>query len=139
MDLQFIDHYTIRVKKSELPAIRKFYISALGLKEGFRPPFDFPGHWLYLGDRPTVHLMGNAPEKEPKPHAKAPTGKFNHVSFRAKNIAATRKRLKKLGMKFHEQAVPHFPLYQIFLTDPVGVQIELTFKVANKRNGGSAA
>jgi len=55
------------------------------------------------------------------------TGKFNHVSFRCKNVQAVREKLKAQGLKFREAPVPDFPLHQIFLHDPAGLMIELTF------------
>mgnify|MGYP002137710046 CR=1 FL=1 len=32
------------------------------MKAGNRPPFPFPGAWLYTGDHPAVHLVGVARE-----------------------------------------------------------------------------
>jgi hypothetical protein len=42
---------------------KRFRINALGFKEGFRPPFNFPGVWLYCGndkaDDGVVHINGS--------------------------------------------------------------------------------
>ena len=64
---QRIDHYSIRTRDVE--ASRNFYTEIIGLRVGPRPPFDFPGLWLYSGEPPAdldhaernyglVHLMG---------------------------------------------------------------------------------
>lgn len=127
MEIQFIDHFTLSVRPHELAALRAFYTETFGLKEGKRPAFNFPGHWLYLGARPVVHLAANLPEDAVVPDGVMATGKFNHVSFRAKDVAGTRKRLTDLGVKFREAPVPGFPLHQIFVHDPMGLMIELTF------------
>jgi hypothetical protein len=42
-------------------------------------------------------------------------------------VPGVRKRLTELGLKFREAPVPGFPLHQIFLHDPAGLMIELTF------------
>ncbi len=127
MDLQFIDHFTLSVRPHELESLRDFYTGTMGLEEGRRPDFPFPGHWLYLDGRPVVHLAANLPEEFDVPDGTMATGKFNHVSFRCKDVEATRKRLSEKGLKFREAPVPGFPLHQIFLHDPAGLMIELTF------------
>ncbi len=129
MELQFIDHFTLSVRPHELELLREFYTNTFGLEEGRRPDFPFPGHWLYLDGRPVVHLAANVPDDIEVPDGKMATGKFNHVSFRCKNLDAARQRLNEIGLKFRETPVPGFPLYQIFLHDPVGLMIELTFDV----------
>ncbi len=127
MELQFIDHFTLSVRPHELEPLRAFYTDTLGLQEGPRPDFDFPGHWLYLNGRPVVHLAANLPDEIEVPDGTMATGKFNHVSFRCKDVERTRQRLSKRGLKFREAPVPGFPMHQIFLHDPAGLMIELTF------------
>ena len=55
MALDRLDHYSIRT--TDLDTTRDFYVEVLGLSEGYRPTFDFPGHWLYCGERAVVHLI----------------------------------------------------------------------------------
>ena len=43
-----IDHTTLRCRPDELPAMAAFYTDLLGMVEGPRPAFPFPGHWLSL-------------------------------------------------------------------------------------------
>src|ERR1700691_5388477 len=117
MPLARIDHVTILC--SDLARSRAFYAEALGLVDGDRPPFNFPGAWLWLGDRAVVHLVGG------REVTSKDTGSFDHVAFAATDLDATRTRLKKTGVMFREQPVPGLPLHQIFFKDPDGVQIEL--------------
>ena len=56
MPLGTLQHYTI--EPSDLERTRNFYCDVLGLENGYRPPLDFPGYWLYSGGVATVHLMG---------------------------------------------------------------------------------
>lgn len=60
MPLEKIDHYAIRTLKMD--ETKEFY-EALGLYSGPRPDFPFPGHWMYGGDSPVVHLVGIDPDK----------------------------------------------------------------------------
>ena len=59
MEIKRIDHYSIRTLDVE--ASRKFYTEIIGLKVGPRPPFNFPGLWLYSGEPPADldHAEGN--------------------------------------------------------------------------------
>ena len=41
MPIHKLAHFSVRT--GALDASRRFYCNVLGLREGFRPPFDFPG------------------------------------------------------------------------------------------------
>jgi catechol 2,3-dioxygenase-like lactoylglutathione lyase family enzyme len=129
MQLHGMNHVTINCAPADLAALREFYVAALGLTEGRRPDFSFPGHWLYLDGRPVVHLAGRA-TIAPGTRAPARGGAgFDHVAFTAEGLEAARARLDSAGIGYEEAPVPGFPLHQIFLTDPLGQRIELTFPV----------
>src|SRR4051812_22964016 len=63
-----LNHFSIRTL--DIDATRDFYERVLGLTVGPRPPFPFPGLWLYRGDHAeyanaVVHIIGmdrNDPE-----------------------------------------------------------------------------
>ncbi len=84
MALQGLDH--VSVNCADLAKSRAFYAEVLGFRDGARPPFPFPGAWLYLGGRPVVHLVGDAPSRPE-------TGGIDHVAFEAKDIDAVRAHL----------------------------------------------
>jgi len=50
------------VRTTALDQSRKFYTDVLCFRDGLRPPFKFPGYWLYRGgdeaDFGAVHLIG---------------------------------------------------------------------------------
>lgn len=122
MPLSQLDHVTILC--SDLARSRAFYAEALGLVDGDRPPFNFPGAWLWLEGRAVVHLIGG---RNPGTMG---TGSFDHVAFAASDLEGTRARLTKAGIPFREAAVPGRPLHQIFVSDPDGVTIELNVNLA---------
>lgn len=134
MPLTRLDHYSIRT--TDLETTRDFYVDVLGLVDGDRPPFPFPGYWLYVGDRPVVHLIGIDADDpsglidymgEDRKEAFTGSGAVDHVAFNGEDIDEQRERLKKLGIEIRERDVPNMPLQQIFLQDPNGITVELNF------------
>ncbi|HEY0878222.1 MAG TPA: VOC family protein [Zeimonas sp.] len=135
-----IDHYSIRTE--DVGAVVAFYGKTLGLVTGPRPPFDFPGAWLYRSERDGqpvgaafVHVIGAVPganaglhdylgERE---HAARGTGAFDHIALRVEGLAELRSRLARHGIAFRERTVPLLGVHQVFLEDPCGVTIELNF------------
>jgi catechol 2,3-dioxygenase-like lactoylglutathione lyase family enzyme len=120
MPLHGLDHVTINC--SDLAASRAFYSEALGMQDGERPPFPFPGAWLYLGGRPVLHLVGGAPSESPT------TGSFDHVAFEAADFEAMRQHLVAMGVGFQENDFASIGLKQLFFPDPDGVKVELNFR-----------
>lgn len=139
MQLTHIDHFTLRVSPQQLPELLGFYTRVLQLREGARPAFPFPGHWLYAGGQAVVHLAGNQPEGESEPLPSLPTGRLNHVSLKASGLRSTREHLAALGIDWQEAPVPGMPLHQVFLRDPVGLKIELTFSSAELDQAGPSS
>jgi catechol 2,3-dioxygenase-like lactoylglutathione lyase family enzyme len=146
MEIKRIDHYSIRTLDVE--ASRKFYTEIIGLSVGPRPPFDFPGLWLYNGEPPVdldhasgnygiVHVMG-ADRSNPQAlidymggadpdTRKGDTGALDHVAFAVTGRAAMLERCRRHDVGFFERAVPGLGLHQVFIKDPNGVTIELNF------------
>ncbi|WP_218509260.1 VOC family protein [Variovorax sp. dw_308] len=138
MSIAKLAHYSIR--STRLEASRKFYVEVLGLREGFRPPFDFPGHWLYRGgdeaEFGVVHLIG-IDKDDPQGlddylGAKGEetlygSAAVDHLAFLATNLPDMHRRLDQAGCVFRERTVPSLGLHQVFVEDPSGVTIELNY------------
>ena len=62
MQLERLDH--VNVRTANLAAMVAWYERVLGMRSGARPPFPFPGAWLYIGDHACVHLVGVAKPQE---------------------------------------------------------------------------
>ena len=139
-----LNHYSIRT--TDLDACERFYCGLLGLVVGPRPPFPFPGLWLYTGDtgvwaNAAVHIIGidrNDPaglkqylgdRDEAGLHG---TGAVDHVAFFATGLAETLQRLRSQGIELRERTVPLLNLHQVFVDDPNGVVVELNFPAAEK-------
>ena len=122
MTAQQLDHFTIEC--ADLERTRSFYCDILGLADGFRPAIGIPGHWLYCGGAPVVHLMKRGCGDRPDDHS----GRLDHIAFRCTDPDAMRARMRAHDMPFQETAIPAFGLLQMFVRDPDGLQIELNFR-----------
>jgi len=58
------------------------------------------------------------------------SGAVDHVAFFATGLADTLARLKDKGVECRERTVPALGLYQVFVTDPNGIVVELNFPAA---------
>ena len=121
MPISGLDHYTIGT--ADLDRAVAFYEKALGLENGPRPDFDFPGAWLYADGRPIVHLFENPTLRDRR------TGPLDHISFNADDMDEALKRLDRLGIGYTRREVPGGRMLQVFLHDHDGIRIELNFKV----------
>lgn len=122
MSISGLNHFTIRCMPSDLPELVAFYTRYLQLEPGERPAMPRPGHWLYKDHRPIVHLYASVDERH-----EGPTGALDHISFSAQGLAQTRAFLREDGIAFDEFPLPGTSIHQIFLKDPRGLKIELTF------------
>lgn len=126
MSLRRLDH--VLVLTDDLEATRAFYCEALGLEVGERPPFEFPGYWLYLDGVPCVHVAERGPYEA---HASARSLQVgpavDHVAFAGHGYERVAARLEAAGVDAVANTVPGTGLRQLFLTDPSGVRVELNF------------
>lgn len=118
-----VNHFTIRCSPAQLPALADFYRRVLGLHAGPRPAMDFPGHWLYAGGFPIVHLAATATDAQ----AGNGSGRIDHIALTGRDIEATRVHLRAERVPFTEAPISGWPLRQLFVQDPAGVKVELTF------------
>ena len=131
MALQLLDHYSVRTPKLE--ETRAFYVDVLGLTEGHRPKFDFPGHWLYCGERAVVHLIGagsvgaSAFLGERDASNLDGTGALDHIAFRATDLEAMHKTLDACQIERRERTIPDLDLHLLFIQDPNGITVELNY------------
>ena len=129
MPLRNLNHFLILAR--DLEATRDFYVNVLGLTVGPRPPFEFPGYWLYLGDRAVVHLAGRRDDRGDRgDRGTSGTGPIDHVAFEASGLKDMVSRLEWHAVAHRHRKVPGQGLHQVFIEDPDGVTIELNFSAA---------
>ena len=127
MSLSTLDHCSIRTVK--LDETRDFYVDLLGMIDGDRPDFDFPGNWLYVDpDDPSglIEYLGGDIDAA-KLDGSGGSGAFDHVAFRAKNPEMLMAKLEAKRVRYRERKVPDLDLFQIFIEDPNGITVELNY------------
>ncbi|MGE0658033.1 MAG: VOC family protein [Reyranellaceae bacterium] len=115
-----LDHYNVFCR--DLRQTVAFYEKYIGLRVGDRPPFSFPGAWLYAGDKAVLHLVAESGREAQG------GGAIDHIAFNCEGLAATVELLKRDGVSYDIRKVPGRPLQQVFVHDPDGVMLELNFR-----------
>ena len=127
MSVGVLDHYNVSTRN--LRDTVRFYEEVLGLVNGPRPPFDFPGAWLYSEGHPVLHLNDISPTDKPQ---RPDSGVIDHIAFGSRGFEAMKLHLARKGVPFLANEVPNSTRRQIFVTDPNNVLIELNFDVAKE-------
>jgi len=123
MTVTACNHFTVLT--DDLPATLAFYAEHLNLAPGARPPFTFPGAWLYAdggkGPDPILHIVaGIGRERLVK-------GVLDHMAFSGKGLAAAVAKLKSTGVPYELRRLPSYGTWQLFFHDPNGAKIEIDF------------
>jgi len=123
MTVTACNHFTILT--DNLPETLAFYEDHLNLKPGARPPFTFPGAWLYAdggkGPDPILHIVaGIGRERLVK-------GVLDHMAFSGKGLAAAVEKLKKRKVAYELRRLPEYGTWQLFFFDPNNAKVEIDF------------
>jgi catechol 2,3-dioxygenase-like lactoylglutathione lyase family enzyme len=130
MSVGVLDHYNVSTRN--LADTVRFYEDVLGFVNGPRPPFDFPGAWLYSEGHPVLHVNDISPTDKPQ----CPdSGVIDHVAFGSRGFEAMQRHLKQKDVPFRVNVVPNSTRRQIFVSDPNNVLIELNYDVVNEPGG----
>ncbi len=132
MSATAVNHFTILT--DDLATTLAFYAEHLDLIAGPRPPFPFPGAWLYprsadpASAQAVLHVVAGHDRKRLVP------GVIDHMAFSATGLSAAIDRLKARGIAHQVRRLPgDFEVWQLFFLDPNGARVELDF------DGGEAA
>jgi catechol-2,3-dioxygenase len=124
MSVTGLNHYNLRASRQILDALRDFYVSIVGLRVGYRPPFNSFGYWLYAGDHAVLHLSEAGPDERRLLNV---TGTFDHVAFSCTHVEEFESRLRGFDVGYTSDLVPHTGQQQLFFHDPAGNGVELNF------------
>jgi catechol 2,3-dioxygenase-like lactoylglutathione lyase family enzyme len=137
MPLTQLEHYLVLT--DNLDGTRDFYVQALGMRMGPRPPLGFPGYWLYVGEVPCIHVAewdsyrAHSHQAGISVSTRAPgTGAVDHIAFNAVDYESIKSLLTAHHVEFAVNAVPDIGLTQLFVHDPNGIKVEI-----NVREGGT--
>lgn len=117
-----LGHVTVR--SADFGRTERFYCGLLGMRIGPRPAIAVPGRWLYIGDQAVLHVLPRT--------AEAPAGAggaIDHFALEADDLPAFERRLEAAGQPFESRRLADSDTWQIFLTDPDGARVELSFRM----------
>ncbi|KJZ25372.1 VOC family protein [Tritonibacter mobilis] len=118
-----LDHITIRTR--DLPGTRAFLLTVFDeLQERARPEaiHRIPGHWLYAGDKPIIHLIG-ARGYGTDTAAEA----YDHVGIHLDDYRGFRAKLEALGIRYSAMDLEDLDERRLFFRTPSGPLIEAVF------------
>ena len=122
MQIKKLDHVNLRTTR--MPEMIAWYESVLGLENGQRPDFGFPGAWMYAGAHAFVHLvhidgtesMGSENEL-----------KLEHFAFIASGSSEFEALLKNRDEKYRRVENAGTGLVAFNVWDPDGNHIHVDF------------
>ena len=126
MPVSGMNHFTVLT--DDLEATIAFYGEFLGLRAGPRPPFKFPGAWMYAqgGSDAILHVIAG------RERAELVKGAIDHMAFTAQGLASVVDKLKARGMAYELRRLPEYGTWQLFFLDPSGAKVELDFDPAEQ-------
>ena len=92
MSVGVLDHYNLSTRK--LKETVQFYEDVLGFKNGPRPPFNFPGAWLYSAGHPVLHINDISQTDKPQ---RPDSGVIDHVAFGSRGFEAMKQASHRQG------------------------------------------
>lgn len=126
MKLAYLEHVNMRT--AHLDQMSRFYQDVLGLKLGYRPPFKFGGAWLYVDERPCVHLV----EVERPKTGDDP--RLEHFAFRAEGFRDFIAHLEGHKVEYWVSHVPEIDICQVNVHDPDGNHVEIGFAATERKD-----
>jgi glyoxylase I family protein len=124
MGIVGFNHYNLRAPRELMEQLKAFYCDVLGLTQGQRPLFNSFGYWLYAGEQCVLHLSEAQPDEARRTDV---TTTFDHAAFTCTDRPAMEARLKRHNVPFRTSGVPVMGITQLFLKDPAGNGVELSF------------
>lgn len=125
--------FHVAIKTNDLDATVRFYERLIGLHSVARPDFGYPGAWLASpGGEAIIHIYAGGPALGEDGRTPYGTSAIDHISITATGYHAFIAAFRAQGHDWREFRVPGTTLWQLFVYDPSGVQLELTFDGRNE-------
>ena len=146
MPLSYIEHLLLLV--DDVDSTVDWFVNNVGMERGHTPNFKVPVTWLYIGDRDVLHIAQVPSEgtREKRFHDRylggllsdqdRGSGIIDHVAFRCTGLPEMIERLERNGAKFLQRQANYGDLYQLFVTGPDGLRVELNFTAAEAERCG---
>lgn len=123
MAVTHIDH--VNVRTANLETMKEWYQRVLNMTPGARPAFTFDGAWMYLGDRPVVHLVSVEKTLAPEPGLQ-----IEHFALRGSGLEDFLAHLQRERVEYQIGEAPgdDFPITLVNVHDPDGNHIHIDFR-----------
>lgn len=133
MPLEYLEHFLIQT--ADMKATEEWYVRVLGMRVGDSPDFKFPVTWLYIGDRDVLHITEGGANTSAnrkaylgqQSEAVSGSGVVDHLAFRSSGLRDMLANLDAQNVEYETRQVDDQGQFQVFLSDPNGVKIELGF------------
>ncbi len=132
--MQLVDIHHVAIKTVDLERTDWFYTEILGMKFANRPPFEFPGSWYDINGT-MVHVFAGKAAYDKNGQYASGSAAVDHISINAIGFDAYREKFRANKLEWREFDIPSVGLWQLFVKDPNGVLIELTFATAKEPAG----
>jgi glyoxylase I family protein len=118
------NHYNLRAPRELVDRLRDFYCNIIGLRQGRRPGLGSFGYWLYAGNDCVLHLSEARADELRLTHTSTT---FDHVAFTCVDRLGMEVLLDQHNIRFSRGQVAELGIHQLFLQDPAGNGVELSF------------
>ncbi len=115
-------HYTLLCDESPLQGVEELYERAIGFVPGTRPQLRIPA--LVARCRRAATRASLCIRRVSAGDKRA----LDHIAFR-RGPGGRAAGFVETDIEFTEAPVPAWPLHQVFIYDPTGLRIELTFEL----------
>ncbi len=126
MSVEGLDHVNLRT--ADIEATARFYIDALGLQRAEVPGGISSRKALWLRDssgNPILHLQQS---DDSSPQQETSTDPVHHIALRCGDKEMMLARLHRMNLRPAVYEREALGLTQVFLKDPYGVLLELSFR-----------
>ena len=129
MKLKF-DHIALRCADTE--KVKSFFTEIIGLTVGYRPPFPFPGFWLYAEEKAVLHLFDRNTNflKNGQIHQDLVSPENNivdHIALWCDDYQKIMTKIQKNNLNFSETITPDSNIKQVFIQAPENLIVEIDF------------
>jgi catechol 2,3-dioxygenase-like lactoylglutathione lyase family enzyme len=136
--MRLVDINHVAIRTLDLDKTNTFYTEVLGMGLAKRPPFEFPGSWLSIGQT-MIHVLAGDAAYDTDGKFRPAGGCIDHISISAEGYDDFTKRFDTHKVAWREFAVPNADICQLFVRDPNGILIELNFTASREGRAGQKA
>jgi len=129
MKLKF-DHIALRCADTE--KVKSFFTEIIGLTVGYRPPFPFPGFWLYAEEKAVLHLFDRNTNFSKNGQIRqdlvsSENNIVDHIALWCDDYQKIMTKIHKNNLNFSETITPDSNIKQVFIQAPENLIVEIDF------------